>query len=213
LVIIPLIAPIFGRMPLPISSHPNIKPLNLMTSILNRHYVKPTLKTTLETIAENMEEEFPGTVIAYLDGNFPFIDNFPLIPHLSHDDGRKLDLAFLYKDSDTDRHLNRKAPSFIGYGVFEDPKKGEEDYPSKCADEGYWQYGIMGRIIPQWKKEKIVFDEIRTQALIRHCAKQPALGKIFLEPHLKSRLNLNYKKIRFHGCHAVRHDDHVHLQL
>ena len=32
-------------------------------------------------------------------------------------------------------------------------------------------------------------------------------------PHLKARLGLNSNKVRFHGCHAVRHDDHFHVQL
>ncbi|MFT5619364.1 MAG: hypothetical protein ACI85I_002607, partial [Arenicella sp.] len=41
-----------------------------------------------------------------------------------------------------------------------------------------------------------------------------AYGKVFIEPHLKTRLGLeNYSKIRFHGCQAVRHDDHIHVQL
>jgi hypothetical protein len=22
-----------------------------------------------------------------------------------------------------------------------------------------------------------------------------------------------YDKVRYHGCHAVRHDDHIHIQL
>ena len=41
-----------------------------------------------------------------------------------------------------------------------------------------------------------------------------AIKKIFIEPHLKTRWGLkNYQKIRYHGCHAVRHDDHIHVQL
>ncbi|WP_430412782.1 hypothetical protein [Kordia sp.] len=31
---------------------------------------------------------------------------------------------------------------------------------------------------------------------------------------LKRRIrNLASSKIRFHGCYAVRHDDHIHLQI
>jgi hypothetical protein len=31
---------------------------------------------------------------------------------------------------------------------------------------------------------------------------------------LKARWNLTqYDKIRFHGCQAVRHDDHIHTQV
>ena len=39
------------------------------------------------------------------------------------------------------------------------------------------------------------------------------IEKVFIEPHLKTRLNLTSNKIRFHGCQAVRHDDHIHLQV
>ena len=42
---------------------------------------------------------------------------------------------------------------------------------------------------------------------------QPNLGKVFIEPHLKDRMKLTNSKIRFHGCGAVRHDDHIHIQL
>ena len=37
--------------------------------------------------------------------------------------------------------------------------------------------------------------------------------KIFIEPHLKQRLGIKNQKVRFHGCGAVRHDDHIHLQI
>jgi hypothetical protein len=36
---------------------------------------------------------------------------------------------------------------------------------------------------------------------------------MIVQPHLKSRLKLKSTKIRFHGCKAVRHDDHIHIQL
>ena len=42
----------------------------------------------------------------------------------------------------------------------------------------------------------------------------PQIKKIFIEPHLKQRLGLQKEnKIRFHGCGAVRYDDHKHVQL
>lgn len=50
--------------------------------------------------------------------------------------------------------------------------------------------------------------------LVAAFARRRAIGKLFLEPHLKSRWRLGaYDKIRFHGCKAVRHDDHLHIQL
>ncbi|NNE79114.1 MAG: hypothetical protein HKN18_02480 [Silicimonas sp.] len=41
----------------------------------------------------------------------------------------------------------------------------------------------------------------------------PAGGKIFLEPHLADRLGVAGDKVRFQGCRAARHDDHIHIQL
>lgn len=183
-----------------------------MTCILNRHYVRPELKGMLENTAAKMNESYPGNVIAYLDAGFPFINGFPLIPHLSHDDGKKVDIAFFYKDAQTKVPLNKKAPSFIGYGVFEGPRPGESNYPAQCAEKGYWQYSLMERIVPQGKKDKMILDEERTKVLVRLLAKNASVAKIFIEPHLKERLHLQNPKIRYHGCQAVRHDDHLHVQ-
>lgn len=213
LLLLPSLAALFDRVPLPVSSNHQLKPLNYVTCFLNRHYVDPQLKTTLEQIAGQMNDKYPGTVVAYLDANFPLFDNFPLIPHLSHDDGKKVDLAFFYIDKKSDQPITRNAPSFIGYGVFEDPLPGESDYPAQCADKGYWQYGFMERIVPQGGKKKMKLNQNRTAALIKSLASHANVKKIFLEPHLKERLNLTSGKIRYHGCHAVRHDDHIHIQL
>ena len=71
----------------------------------------------------------------------------------------------------------------------------------------------MTRIISQANKKNFIFDIKKTKELVRLFASQPVIGKIFIEPHLKTRLNLTSNKVRFHGCKAVRHDDHVHVQL
>ena len=158
-----------------------------------------------------MSEKFPGTTVNYLDANFPFIDHFPLFPHLSHNDGRKLDLAFFYDDkADMD---SNECPSFIGYGVSEDPLPGEENTAVFCARKGYWQYSFLTAVVPQGNKADFTFDAERTGALINLLASSEGIGKIFIEPHLKQRLRLKSAKIRFHGCQAVRHDDHIHVQL
>lgn len=42
----------------------------------------------------------------------------------------------------------------------------------------------------------------------------PRTHKIFIEPHEKQKLSLTSKyKIRIHGCKAIRHDDHIHLEV
>ncbi len=47
------------------------------------------------------------------------------------------------------------------------------------------------------------------------CWKRPRFGleKVLLEPHLVRRLGLSSPLLRFQGCRAARHDDHLHLQI
>lgn len=50
--------------------------------------------------------------------------------------------------------------------------------------------------------------------MIQAFSEQTLIEKLFLEPHLKKRWQLEaYDKIRLHGCRAVRHDDHLHVQI
>lgn len=85
--------------------------------------------------------------------------------------------------------------------------------PEQCAAKGFWQYSFLTKVIPQGKKDRYLFDDGRTRTLVQQCVAHPAIGKLFIEPHLKARLRLHNPRIRFHGCRAVRHDDHVHIQL
>jgi hypothetical protein len=42
----------------------------------------------------------------------------------------------------------------------------------------------------------------------------PHVKRIFLEPHLKLRLDLSDQpKVHFQGCWAARHDDHIHVDV
>ena len=99
--VVPLTAKSFGRVPLPVFKNRNLKPANIWTCLLNRNYVRPQLRDIAYKAAENMNKTFPGTNINYLDANFPFINKFPLLPHLSHSDGKKLDLSFQYNNNTT----------------------------------------------------------------------------------------------------------------
>jgi hypothetical protein len=49
--------------------------------------------------------------------------------------------------------------------------------------------------------------------MVNFFAADPSIEKVFIEPHLKNRLQLTSPKVRFQGCHAARHDDHVHVQV
>lgn len=207
--IVPVLAKHFGRVPLPL--HGSIRPLNMGTCILNRHYVRPALRDVVVKSQKTLEAKYPECTLNYLDAGFPFYNGFPLLPHLSHNDGRKLDLAFFYKDKNGTR-LN-DAPSAIGYGIYESPRGSEVNYAERCASKGYWQYGIIERIVPQHNKQDYIFDAERTATLVNILSANKSVEKIFIEPHLKKRLGLSSSKIRFHGCQAVRHDDHVHVQI
>ena len=152
-----------------------------------------------------------GIEIHYLDANFPLIDKFPLLPHLSHSDGKKLDLSLIYETQTGE--ISTKQKSISGYGVFENPTANEIDQIDICLDKGYFQYDYPKYVTFGSINEELVFSKKGTKKLIQSILLQKQLGKIFIEPHLKKRLNLNSDKVRYHGCKAVRHDDHIHIQL
>jgi hypothetical protein len=211
-IIVPPIAKIFGRVQLPAFEKNSIQPYSMVSVLLNRNYVTKDLNVTLNQVASQFINSYPNLVITYLDANFPFWDGFPLIPHVSHSDGKKIDISFYYK-SNKDNKPIYKRPSFLGYGYVEGPRKTEVNTPAECSRNGYWQYNLISKL--PWINENpdIKFDSEKTKKLILLFANQSSVSKIFIEPHLKSRLKLNNSKIRFHGCHAVRHDDHIHIQI
>jgi hypothetical protein len=210
--IVPPIAKHFGRVPLPITEHHNVQPAMRVTALTNRNYVRPELLKIVYEAGDNMNRQYPGTKLNYLDANFPFINGFRLLPHLSHHDGKKLDLSFLYRDSKSNQ-ITDGIPSPIGYGICEEPKPGEENMPQVCAQRGFIQYGFLLKVVSQNRKPEFIVDEIRTRALIETIAAETEIAKIYIEPHLKTRWNVKTSKIKFHGCQAVRHDDHMHIQI
>lgn len=211
-ILVPPMAKAFGRVPLPISKKGKLIPNQAWTYLLNRHYVKPKLYRLVTKSAEQFAAD-ELRQIRYLDANFPFVDGFPLLPHRSHDDGEKIDLAFLYIDKATEKPWT-KSVSFFGYGFCEGPKQREENMPALCAKRGYWQYSLLDNIIGKVQSEKVRFDAEATRRLIKNLSAHPHTKKIFIEPHLKQRLGFSHDdKVRFHGCAAVRHDDHIHLEM
>jgi len=209
LLIVPLLAPVFGREK--IKQSEAVVAHSFMTNLMNRNYVRPELNKSLQRIGAALQQKYPGVQLVYLDANFPFINRFPLLPHLSHNDGKKIDIALLYTDAN--EKLTNKKPSISGYGVYEGPKKGEYNQTKSCLNHGNWQYDFtkyatFGTLYPN-----LTFAEKATKDLILEIVKQASTGKLFIEPHLKTRLKLKNKRIRFHGCRAVRHDDHIHFQI
>ena len=205
--IVPLVAPIFGREKVKHSE--KIGPTNYMTVLLNRNYVRPKLNELLNKTSKSLK----GTDIEihYLDANFPFINKFPLLPHLSHNDGKKIDISLIYETENGIIKNGQKSVS--GYGVFENPKSNEFDQIKKCLKNGYFQYDYPKYVTFGKLNRDYAFSEKGTKKLINSILKNKSLGKLFIEPHLKNRMNLKDSRIRYHGCRAVRHDDHIHIQL
>lgn len=211
-IIVPLIAQHFGRTRLPLTQTNNVKALNFLTCLLNRNYVTPGLKAALYEVADDMNRKYPGSALNYLDAGFPFINGFPLFPHLSHNDGKKLDISFFYVDTKSGLPTN-ECPSFTGYGICEEAREKEQQTSELCEGKGYWQYNLLRHLTPQANKSNFLFDAKRTKTLVELFANNDSVEKIFIEPHLKQRMKLSNDKIRFQGCRAVRHDDHIHVQV
>lgn len=209
-----IIAPVFGRVPLPCLADQQDRLVirSALLCVMNRHYVVPELKEAARALAGEIDRQFPDTMTLALDGNFPFIDGFPLLPHLSHADGRKLDIAFYYED-EQGQFRDGQTPSPIGYFAFEQPRPGatlpcagREDVLTTRWDLDFLQFLHAG-----WRLE-----ERRTRAALQWLVDQgPAYGvdKVFVEPHIAERLDVSGPLIRFQGCRAARHDDHIHIQV
>lgn len=196
------IAPVLGREPLPCMAGGNLKMQSVLYCALNRQYVVPELKAVLDDYAAEMENLFPDTKTIILDANFPFISGFPLLPHLSHNDGRKVDLAFYYEEEQ--KYLRGVTRSPIGYFAF-------EDGPTGCPDRLItlrWNFPWLQNLWPNYQLEPM-----RMKAALKWLSEDARVGRIFIEPHLKLKFEAEHEKIRFQGCRAARHDDHIHIQL
>jgi len=203
--VVPVIAPYFGR------EKVEVRVLNFGYVLANRNYVTPQMNEALRSIEDRFKADYPDLELVVLDANFPFFDGFPLLPHLSHDDGEKADLAFLYENQEgeaTDEQISRS-----GYGIFEAPMEGELDQAAGCARRGAWQYELTRYFTFGIVNPDLVFSENANRKLLQIIVAHDQIGKVFVEPHLKERLGVRNDKIRFQGCHSVRHDDHFHIQL
>ena len=199
---LPLVAPLFGREALTCWARGALQMQSAFYCVLNRNYMRPELRALLEDAARDVAEAYPGTQTLVLDAGFPFLDGFPLLPHLSHDDGGQADLAFFYADGAG--FLPGRTPSPIGYFAFE---HGATTCPRRWLSLR-WD---MGWLQPLWPD--LTLEPERTAALIRALSQHPQTGRLFIEPHLVRSLGVAHSKIGFQGCRAARHDDHIHVQL
>ena len=205
-------APLGGRVALPcLDAGPaQIAVLNPLYCAMNRNYVSPEMKSHADALSAHMHETYPGTRTRALDASFPFFDGFALLPHLSHDSGDQLDLAFYYTGGDGTYRLGQ-AKSLIGYWGFEQPTAND---PQPCTQTTglsmRWDMDALQPYMRDW-----TLDAARTGDALRWLADNPVGTdyKMFIEPYLAARLGVSNDTIRFQGCRAARHDDHIHLQF
>jgi hypothetical protein len=213
-VVVPPLAALGGRVPLPCAAEPDrpFASAHPLFCWLDRHYVDPRLVTLMTDMSREVAREFPGTVTLYLDGNLPFINGFPLLPHLSHSDGRKIDIAYFYRGPDGGyRPSETRSP--IGYWAFEEPAVSET--PSPCRAGTWltmrWDLQFLQSLFPDRPLEPE-----RTRAALRWLTTQgqgAGIERIFVEPYLAKRLGVASPLLGFQGCRAARHDDHIHIQI
>ena len=196
-------APTLGRVPLPCRGEP-LRMQSALYCVMMRNYVTPELADVARSAAVRIAADQPGSVTLALDGGFPFLTGMPLLPHMSHDDGEKLDLAFFYT-TPAGTYLPGKTRSPIGYWAFE----GAD--PATCPPALLTTRWGMAWLQPLWPDRRL--DTARTARLVRALLDDARVGKVFLEPPLAARLGIADPKLRFQGCRAARHDDHIHVQL
>jgi len=210
-VIAPKLARVAGRVALPCfdTSDAGLAALTPLTCLLNRNYVTPATASALYALARDLQATHPGTNVRYLDAAFPFDAGMPLLPHLSHGDGRKVDLAFFYMRGDLGYQAGL-APSPIGYWGFEQPPAGSQE---PCQQSPFmtlrWDMTWLQTLWPEAE-----LDQERTHAMLQWLVgpgRHHGVEKVLLEPHLENSLGLDSDLIRFQGCRAARHDDHLHV--
>lgn len=214
LAIVPRIAEATGRVPLGCLTVPerHYAPSSLLYCALNRHYVRPDVRVVLEGVSNSLAAAYPGTIVSYLDGSFPFFDGFPLLPHRSHDDGRKLDLALFYRDRRSGAALPEGGAWPLGYWSFA-PAWAIASGPTADSRDGplrwrmTWIQGLFGNLS---------LDRERTAEMLRYLSsgkQSAAVQRVFIESYLRDALGVRSPKIGIAGWNAARHDDHIHFQV
>lgn len=163
----------------------------------------PSARAALVAAADAVARAHPGSVVRYMDASWPR-GSRPMPPHLSHGDGRQVDIALFLRRPDG-THL-AGPPSPNGYGAFTPPRREAERACTGVA-------GPHGQPDPPTSRPWRL-DERRTAELVRRLSADRRVRRVFLEPHLKHRLGFaRDTKVRFAGCQAARHDDHIHVDF
>ena len=154
-----------------------------------RNYVTPAARGVIMDTAAAMARRYPGFVLYYMDASGSD-GHVPFAPHLSHGDGREVDLALVYDGADG-RPLARP-PTPLGYFANVNPRPGDA-----LPCQGVFS---LQRKADQPPNANWRLDEARTRDLVLTVIRDPRVRRIFLEPHLKARLSLSAEpKVHFQG--------------
>lgn len=206
--ITPLLAARFDQVRVPCFEEKNsVLRSHWLPCLLNRNYLEKNNLAILENLGKEMASYRPAGLVTILEAGFPF-RGFPMFPHLSHRDGRSVDLAFFYRNPETGAPYRFGSPSFIGYFVYQPPRENDPQPCKNMFSRWRWNFGFLQPDPLLW-----IFDPERTGYMVRWLTGQSAVRRIFIEPHLVHRMGIKNEKIRFQGCQAARHDDHLHIDF
>lgn len=168
--------------------------------------MRPAARDALVGAARRVAAAHPGAVVRYMEASWPSGER-PMPPHLSHGDGRQIDLAIFYEDRKGRALEPPRSPRLArGYGAYEPPGREAERV---CVGAGTPHDRPDPPAGRAWR-----MDGERTGALIAALLAERQVGRIFVEPHLKTRLGFSGDgRVRFAGCSAARHDDHLHVDF
>lgn len=193
-----------GFVELPCDSSGPLAPADPVYCERSRAWMTPAARAAMLDVARRFVAAHPGSRLVYMDASGPE-GHVPFWPHRTHGDGRELDLAVFFQDLQGRALPGPPAPYRFGYGAFEPPRPGD---PNPCKG------GTHEREKDPPRDRRWRLDEARTRDLTRLLADDPRVRRLFIEPHLKTRLGFGQTaKVRFAGCWAARHDDHIHVEF
>lgn len=201
----PGLAALSDRVALPCVGGP-LRAHSVLYCVAHRNYVRSALAEAATRSARRLHARNPGAVVRYLDGGFPTGMGVPLLPHLSHGDGLRLDLALQWRDDGGQPTSGSGSPvGYFGYAAL--PDGTDPACPPRWSDLR-WDLDALQPVLA-----RNTLDVPGTSALVQAVLDEPGIDRVLVEPHVAARLGLRDRRIRFQGCHAARHDDHVHIEL